>query len=199
MALTCPQCAAPMKEVRAEAKTGYMVLLDQCSQCGGIWCDRWELYPVTEAAAARIDAADKEALHQATPPADERLKCPRCRARMFRFRDRTLPADARIERCPNCDGMWLNRGELRRFKERGTLAAGDAPAHPPHGTASEREVDRLAHRALDPKSWPTISTLGDAFDASREEDADAGEAREEPKSGALWLIARTALRLLLHV
>jgi predicted Zn finger-like uncharacterized protein len=183
-----------MNEVRAEAKTGYMVMLDQCPRCGGVWCDRWELYPVTEAAAERIDAVDKEALHQATPPAEEQLKCPRCRARMFRFRDPTIPADARIERCPNCDGMWLNRGELRRFKEHGAPVAAAAPPSP----ADEQELDRLTHRTLDPKAWPTVSTLGDAFDASQEA-SDADEVRDELKSGALWLVARTALRLLLHV
>jgi predicted Zn finger-like uncharacterized protein len=198
MALTCPQCAAPMNEVRAEAKTGYMVLLDQCPRCGGIWCDRWELYPVTEAAAERIDVADKEALHQATPPANEQLECPRCRARMFRFRDPTIPADARIERCPNCDGMWLNRGELRRFKEHGTPAAAAAQAHTAPSPASEQELDHLTQRTLDPKPWPTVSTLSETFDPSREA-VDADEVRDELKSGALWLIARTVLRLLLHV
>jgi len=185
-----------MNEVRAEAKTGYMVLLDQCPRCGGIWCDRWELYPVTEAAAEHIDTVDQEALHQPTQEANEQLECPRCRARMFRFRDPTIPADARIERCPNCDGMWLNRGELRRFKEHGTPVA--AAAHPLPSRASEQELDRLTNCTLDPKSRPTVSTLGDAFDASQEA-ADADEVRDEIKSGALWLIARTALRLLLHV
>jgi len=183
-----------MNEVKAEAKTGYMVMLDQCPQCGGIWCDRWELYPVTEAAAERIDAVDREALHQSVQPADEQLECPRCRARMFRFRDPTIPADARIERCPNCDGMWLNRGELRRFKEHGAPPA----AATPHSPAGEQELDRLTHRTLDPKSWPTVSTLGDAFDGSQET-VDADDVRDELKAGALWLIARTVLRLLLHV
>jgi predicted Zn finger-like uncharacterized protein len=188
-----------MKEVKAEAKTGYMVLLDQCPRCGGIWCDRWELYPVTEAAAERIDAADKEALHQAIPPADEQHECPRCRARMFRFRDPSIPADARIERCPNCDGMWLNRGELRRFKERGAPPGGAALVHPAPSPTSEQELDRLTHHTLDPKSWPTVSSLRDAFDASQAEETDADEVRHELKSDAIWLIARTALRLLLHV
>jgi Zn-finger nucleic acid-binding protein len=40
MALTCPQCASPMNEVKAEAITGYLIVLDQCPHCGGIWCDR---------------------------------------------------------------------------------------------------------------------------------------------------------------
>src|SRR5262249_5617218 len=161
----CPQCAATMREVQAAAAAGYCVLLDQCPACGGIWCDRWELYPVTRAAAEQIDRVDIAALQRPVAAAgealgacdqiqlatedrsenlqsDERaprapakgeqptaptcperrrrtpsagLECPRCRPRMFHFHDPGLPADSRIERCPNCDGMWLNRGELWRF------------------------------------------------------------------------------------
>jgi hypothetical protein len=57
----------------------------------------------------------------------------------------------------------------------------------------------LTHRTLDPKSWPTVSTLNDAFEASQGEEADADAVRHELKSSALWLVARAALRLLLHV
>src|SRR5574337_914921 len=112
MALTCPHCASAMHEVTAEAITGYLIVLDQCPQCGGIWCDRWELYPVTAAAAERLDRVDQDALQQPIEAPNRPLECPRCRARLFRFRDATLPADARVERCPNCDGMWFNRGEV---------------------------------------------------------------------------------------
>ena len=42
----CPHCAVTMREVTAHARTGYGLLLDQCPRCGGIWCDRWELFPL---------------------------------------------------------------------------------------------------------------------------------------------------------
>jgi Zn-finger nucleic acid-binding protein len=142
-----------MNEVAASASVGYAIMLDQCPRCGGIWCDRWELYPLTAAAAARLDPVNQTALTQPTALNSGPLECPRCRARMRRFRDPSLPPDARIERCPNCDGMWLNRGELSRFfKHRYT--SGDATRR-----LTEAQLDRLA----------------------------------------AWLIARTALRLLLHV
>ncbi len=186
-----------MREVKAEAKTGYLIILDQCPRCGGIWCDRWELYPVTAAAAERIDHVDETALHQATAAAGESLECPRCRARMFRFRDPSVPQDARIERCPNCDGMWLNRGELRQFKARAEAAA-TLGAPGTQAAQGGEELDRLTHRALDPKSWPTVSTLDDAFEGSGQA-ADDAEMRDQLESDALWLVARAALRLLLHL
>jgi predicted Zn finger-like uncharacterized protein len=197
MALTCPQCASPMNEVKAEAITGYLIVLDQCPRCGGIWCDRWELYPVTAAAAERLDGVDQAALWQLTAEADAQLECPRCRARMYRFHDPAIPPDARIERCPNCDGMWLNRGELRRFKERGAQLPGSAQAAESH-SVSEPQLDHLTHQALgDPQSWPTVRRLDDV-EAPKAE-ADAVEIGSELKSSAVWLIARAALRLLLHV
>jgi Zn-finger nucleic acid-binding protein len=183
-----------MREVSAEAKTGYLVVLDQCPRCGGIWCDRWELYPITAAAARRLDGVDQAALHEAGGPiVPGPLLCPRCRAPMHKFHDPGVPEDARIERCPNCDGMWLNRGELRRFKSRDGAGAAMPAA------ASDAEIDRLAQRARGGvESWPTVSTLDRAFDAT-EATSETQDLRGEMVSGAAWLIARAALRLLLHV
>lgn len=187
MALSCPQCAAAMNEVAASASVGYAIMLDQCPRCGGIWCDRWELYPLTAAAAAQLDPVNQAALTQPTAMRNDPLECPRCRARMRRFRDPSLPQDACIERCPNCDGMWLNRGELRRFKHCDT--PGSATCRP-----TEAQLDRLAQAAT-----PTaaVRRLADAFDAAPPT-AENGDVGQHILAGAAWLIARTALRLLLH-
>ena len=187
-----------MNEVRAEAITGYLIVLDQCPRCGGIWCDRWELYPITAAAAGELDGVDQILLRQPIQAADHQLECPRCRARLFRFRDPTIPADARIERCPNCDGVWFNRGELRRFKERRTPSVASAQPDASQ-TVSDAQVGELAHRALGSRqSLPTVRSLDD-FDMPQQVDATATDVREELKASAGWLIARAILRLLLHV
>lgn len=191
MSLTCPQCAAEMKEVTARATAGYSIVLDQCERCGGIWCDRWELYPLTAAAAEHLDPVDQAALQQPTPVPTEHRECPRCRARMQRLRDPSLPQDACIERCPNCDGMWLNRGELRRFKRRDTMAAA-APR-----TITDHQLDRLA-QATSPPSQAPVRHLADAFDAA-DSAADSGAVHKQILAGAAWLIVRTALRLLLRI
>lgn len=195
MSLTCPQCTEPMREVAARAMLGYSIVLDQCPRCGGIWCDRWELYPLTAAAADRLDPVDQAALQQPAPVRTELLACPRCRARMQRLRDPSLSPDACIERCPNCDGMWLNRGELRRFK-RCEVSEG-APARTP----TDAQIDQLAHDicpAVPAAQAMPVSHLSNAFDAVQTM-PEAGEVRKEILSGAAWVIARTALRLLLHI
>ena len=188
MALSCPQCATAMNEVTASASVGYSIVLDQCPRCGGIWCDRWELYPVTAAAAEQIDTVDQEALTRPTPTRGEPLQCPRCGARMRRFCDPSLPHDARIERCPSCDGMWLNRGELRRVKHC------DTPDAAPHRLTAA-QLDRLAC-ATSPLA--PVRHLADAFDATPATTADV-DVRKEILSATAWLIARAALRLLLHL
>jgi Zn-finger nucleic acid-binding protein len=184
MALNCPQCAASMNEVTAEAALGYLIVLDQCAHCGGIWCDRWELYPLTAAAAARLDRADQEALWQPLTAAKDVLVCPRCCARLSRFRDPALPPDAHIERCPNCNGIWLNRGALRRVKQR----ANAAPA------LTEAQLDRLATRT----SGTPVTSLSNAFDGTGEAE-DTGDVGRELTVSAAWLVARALLRLLLRI
>lgn len=189
MALVCPQCATAMKEVAAPAVVGYAIVLDQCPGCGGIWCDRWEVYPLTAAGAAQLDRVDCEALQQPRVASAREVECPRCRARLRPFQDRSLPADAQIARCPNCDGMWLNRGELRRFKHRG-----GAPR-----AMSEEQLDRLvrATGVAGPPAKP-VRDLAQAFDPA-EPAGDSGELRQQLVSGAAWLAVRTLLRLLLHL
>jgi len=188
MSLACPQCPGHLREVTADAVTGYRLVLDQCPSCGGVWVDRWELFPLSAEAVAQLDPADEGALQAPTPVAAVPLACPRCRAPMRHFRDPTLPADARIDRCPNCEGMWLNRGELRRVRSRARPRRGAPLADP--------ALDRLARAASDPKTWPTVPNLDDAMHGTGHPDDDAAA---DLGSHAAWLIVRALIRLLLRV
>ena len=183
-----------MREVAAPASIGYSIMLDQCPRCGGIWCDRWELYPLSAASADRLDPVDLTALARPAARTSDPLGCPRCRARMRRFQDPLLPREARIERCPNCDGMWLNRGELRRFKHRDAI---DKAARVP----TDADLDRLAQQATSSAAAATptpIRHLADALEAT-ETAPDSDAVRTEVLGGAAWFVARTVLRLLLHI
>jgi Zn-finger nucleic acid-binding protein len=82
----CPQCKVPMKPVTARANPGSLIELDQCGQCGGIWCDKWELFPIQADESARLEPADQELLR--VPLASIKKNCfvravlPECRRSM---------------------------------------------------------------------------------------------------------------------
>lgn len=191
MALTCPNCAVSMNEVAAKATIGYFIPLDQCPRCGGIWCDRWEMLSISAAAVECLDRVDQVALHNPIgAPPDAQLQCPRCRARLRPFHDPSLPKDTCIARCPNCDGMWFNRGELRHFKDRGVPA--------PASTLTQAQIDNLTHLVIkNPVSGALVNNLDSVFAAP--EEAGDGDVQGDLVRATVWLVARTLLRLLLHV
>ena len=184
-AALCPHCGCAMREVAARARTGYMILLDQCPQCGGVWCDRWELFPLTAEEAARIDAVDTTQLQHPTTAPSTPGRCPRCTAPLQRFRDPMLPHDAHIERCRVCDGMWVNRGELSRLKAR------TPPSHAP------ANLDQLAASIGTGTSWSRVANLDAATYAHDVEREAAPDVRATIASAGPWIVLQSLLRLLL--
>lgn len=175
-----------MQQVTAHARSGYGLLLDQCPRCGGIWCDRWELYPLDGGDAARLDPIDVQRLQAPTAIPSAPGRCPRCTSPLHPFRDPALPPNARIERCPTCDGMWLNRGELARFK---THAAGGRRDPLPQLTGT------LARTA----TWAQVSNLDAATYAADEPPADDRDSwLAWLRSAGPWLALTALLRLLLR-
>jgi Zn-finger nucleic acid-binding protein len=179
-----------MHEVAARTRTGYLIALDQCRQCGGVWCDRWELFPLAVEEARRIDPVDEARLHAPTDVAPAPGRCPRCTTALQAFRDPWLPADAAIERCRVCDGMWMNRGELARAKQRS----------PPTPAARDTALRGLAASVGADSAWSQVTNLDAATYVA---DCDGGA--EEAETGALlwstapWIVLRALLRLLLRV
>lgn len=184
-AVRCPHCPCAMQQVAARARSGYMILLDQCPQCGGVWCDRWELFPLTAEEAARIDRVDGGQLRAASDTPNAPGRCPRCTAPLQPFRDPLLPPDAHIERCRVCDGMWMNRGELRRAKRR-------TPASHPHA-----DLAQLAARIGTGTSWSHVANLDAATYAHDVDSTPASDARATITSAGPWIVAQSLLRLLL--
>lgn len=137
--ITCPECGGILKEVYSQANYGRVLLLDQCQGCGGVWFDRWELYFVTDEAIKNLEGIDASSF--AAPVEDHSSKglCPRCEKELVLFTDPNLPKDAFISRCPNCSGLWLNRGELGKYAaHRKSFRA----SRPEYKTA---ELDTLKH------------------------------------------------------
>ena len=184
--IPCPHCGVVMEQVTAHARSGYGLLLDQCRRCGGLWCDRWELYPLDAGEAARLDPVDEQQLQSPSPVPSSPGRCPRCTSPLRPFRDPALPADAHIERCPVCDGMWLNRGALARVKGH---HAGHRPDALPELTGA------LARNV----TWAQVSNLDAATYAADEPPAEDRESwLAWLRSAAPWLALAALLRLILR-
>jgi len=188
--IRCPQCKTAMTAVRARANPGTLIELDQCGRCGGIWCDKWELFPVDPAEASRIDVLDKKLLSTFAAPAKQTLYCPRCTAKLQACKDPLLPDDVQFRRCQRCDGIWLNRGQFTRYKayQRNTRKKkmGDMAI-----------IKKIPEVYQNPGSWVVTGTKG-IF-------AYPHAAPEEPEplkttlSGAVRLILQTLVRAVLGI
>ena len=199
--IICPECGNSLKEVYAEANYGRVRLLDQCERCGGIWFDCWELYHLKDAEAKRLDIVNQNSLLTENPTIQGSGLCPKCsNMSLMEFPDPNLPADSKIDRCPKCNGLWLNRGELKKYKEdkikkRSRLE----PAEGPKGIQDVLSVDSQVAK------WETISHLTSALKARPEQDANAPVSedmafdRKQLTKDALFLILQMLFKIVFKV
>jgi Zn-finger nucleic acid-binding protein len=182
-----------MNQVTARANPGTLIQLDQCQKCGGIWCDKWELFPIDPEEAERVDALDgvNEPLLTAPVKLPQRsLYCPRCTAPLQLCKDPVLPADLLLQRCLRCDGIWLNRGEMKRYKryqskvQRTKLSA-------------DAIIQKIPEVYENPKSWIVKGTQG-MMAYPRMVD-DSAEEFTTTLGGAAWLILQALLRLVIGI
>jgi Zn-finger nucleic acid-binding protein len=88
------------------------------------------------------------------------MKCPTCPDSTLVMTDRQ---GVEIDYCPQCRGVWLDRGELDKLIERAATAAPVADR-----ISAERSrpdfVDSDQHRGRDPRSNRKKSWLSEIFD-----------------------------------
>jgi len=188
--LQCPQCNREMTEVVAKAAPGSLLQLDQCAKCGGIWCDKWELFPVDGDEAGRLDPLDENLLRDHIQLQKKTLYCPRCADELEIFADPILPKEIQLRRCRHCDGLWLNRGQFRRYKEyqKNTRLK---------RMSGERIVAKLPQVYADPKSWVMTGTKGIfAYPRSAEED---DQLVGQSVKGTAKLVLQSLARMILGI
>lgn len=97
------------------------------------------------------------------------MKCPTCTDTALVMSDRQ---GVEIDYCPQCRGVWLDRGELDKLIERSaTMAPGPAPVPAPAGYAAARPqphqpqfVDSDYGYGSGRKGYRKKSWLSDIFD-----------------------------------
>jgi Zn-finger nucleic acid-binding protein len=115
--MICPNDNAEMHQVKIESHYGQPLFLDQCDICGGIWFDELELYKARQGEAEKIEVLNSEILLTPALMENKIHLCPKDQAKLFRFTDKYFPAGIIVERCPKCDGFWLNRGEFTKYQK----------------------------------------------------------------------------------
>jgi Zn-finger nucleic acid-binding protein len=180
-----------MNEVTARANPGTLIQLDQCgSSCGGIWCDKWELFPIDPEDAERVDSLDATLLTAPVQLPRRTLYCPRCTAPLQECKDPALPADLLFERCLRCEGIWLNRGELIRYKDHQRKVQLKK-------LGTEAIIQKLPEVYENPQSWVVKGTQG-MMAYPRTVD-DSGEDLKPSLRGALATILQALVRAALGI
>lgn len=110
--MDCPKCRVAMK---AEQHEG--IELDRCESCGGLFFDAGELEAIVKRLAGqRVD--DSPTVDFAAAD-DKEATCPRCDVAMTP--EEGPRKDLHIDRCPQCAGIFLDRGELGTLQLWSTL------------------------------------------------------------------------------
>ena len=106
----CIKCKQELRSTQVEE-----VELDVCSGCGGLWLDRGEIQQLARKPAeaitglrAQIYEGPDPRLEQAADALD--TPCPACGGKLTLVNLGAIQA----ERCAECEGLFLDRGELDR-------------------------------------------------------------------------------------
>ncbi|MEM1433525.1 MAG: zf-TFIIB domain-containing protein [Pseudomonadota bacterium] len=109
--MNCPKCVGALIEITY----GETIRLHRCEACAGLFCDPQSLAAMQREylAEASIDIGDPS-VGRALDDMDE-VCCPRCSIPMEPTYD---PEQTHIwyEICSNCNGIWLDAGELTDLK-----------------------------------------------------------------------------------
>jgi len=154
--MICPNDKAEMHQVKVESHYGQPIILDQCNKCGGLWFDKFELHRTKLGEAEKIEQLDSAILWTLSNIQNPELVCPKDQVKLIRFNDQYFPKGIIVERCPVCDGFWLNRGEFTRYQK-----ARQALKISKEKSAEEKIIKEDIKQLLDAhQSGSNIDTLG---------------------------------------
>ena len=110
--MICPICRKVLVILEVEE-----VELDVCAEKHGLWFDVQELGQLFAKFGVPEDLQDLENRLEKLPHVGARRHCPRCRARMEPVKAPNAPETLILDRCPQGDGLWFDRGELEALLE----------------------------------------------------------------------------------
>jgi len=199
--MKCPNDSNEMHQVQITANYGLPLFVNQCDTCGGIWFDTSGLFRAKQGEAEKIDMVDTYILSSCTPVENKVHVCPIDGAQLSRFTDPNFPKDIFVERCPTCNGFWLNRGEFTKFQHaRQALLTQKEPTEEDKKLQAQIQSILADHQHGDTESVLTklnaflSQPVGTSSNASYL-DGDENQPNGANAVGAFMNIAGTLLRL----
>ncbi|CNH32998.1 TFIIB-type zinc ribbon-containing protein [Yersinia mollaretii] len=89
------------------------------------------------------------------------MQCPVCKDTQLVMSERK---SIEIDYCPNCRGVWLDRGELDKIIEKSVESAPAPAAAAPYTDNRDRDRDRDHHGYSKSKPYKKKSFLSELFD-----------------------------------
>ena len=109
--MECPRCHSGTKLKRLQD-----VAVEACPSCSGMFLDHGELNRVAEPTQGDLEYST---VHEDSLEHDDRflpINCPRCRSEMDKV-EFNIYTGIVLDYCPDCEGFWLDGGELERINE----------------------------------------------------------------------------------
>ena len=109
--IICPKCAGSLEQLVFAG-----IEVDRCLYCKGIWFDSLEAETLKTLKGSEIlDIGNPETGSQIDEITED-IDCPRCESKMTRMVDIDQHC-IWYEKCPACNGVWLDAGEFKNFKD----------------------------------------------------------------------------------
>ena len=109
--MNCPSCNASLSEITHQGVT-----VDVCPGCRGVWLDPGELALLSD---TENDLPKESDSRRTAPGQGLQSKtdshCPRCQAGFDTF-EYAPGTSLYIDRCKDCEGIWLDAGELKKIR-----------------------------------------------------------------------------------
>ncbi len=90
------------------------LIVEQCNECGGLWLDAGELSNIIELGEFYVNHLDNS--KKISVEKNRIRKCPKCDV-ILQPKKPEGTSDIKIDKCPDCKGIWLDRGELIKLSK----------------------------------------------------------------------------------
>lgn len=108
-----PRCPVCTQALQGSAYEGVNIF--RCGNCAGHWLEKLEMARIVRGGPPRVNDAPSQELAQITNETNsvKPLWCLGCGREMIKESFQDWDA-IQIDRCPKCEGIWLDRGELEK-------------------------------------------------------------------------------------